>query len=184
VAACAEGTYKEAEISAVACTDCPQNSGTGFTTSSKAENDCKADAGFTGEGASVTACAVGKYKTVDQSSAACSDCAKGEYTDVSGSIRCKKCPSKWFLANNASMCIEKVRHAVKLISTPNFPTLRVSGKNYLLLRTEDAIEDYESWGWCKEYFEASTTVLVDDKTCSDGGARYISSDLVLCEVDT
>ena len=100
VAACAAGKYKATTQSATACTDCPGN--TGITSiASDAEDDCLADAGYTGDGTNVAACAAGKYKATTQSATACTDCSTGKYKSSTGQTAdyCDNCAAGTYKAD-------------------------------------------------------------------------------------
>jgi hypothetical protein len=71
--ACAAGKFKAA-TGAAACEDCPDNSGTGTDIGTVAQSSCLANAGYTGSGSSVSACAANTYKAAGTSSAGCTSC--------------------------------------------------------------------------------------------------------------
>merc|ERR1711871_303358 len=75
---CPAGKYQDNKL-AEECKDCPSQ--TSSSAGSDAESDCLADAGYTGAGTNVAACAAGKFKAASESSAACTDCAAGKYKD-------------------------------------------------------------------------------------------------------
>jgi hypothetical protein len=111
VAACLAGTFKVTAFSAAACTpcdvakykssgaqtsdtcvDCPENSSTGTTTGSDEEDECKADAGFTGQGSSVAGCSAGMFKVTAVSAKACTPCESAKYKTLEAQITCQDCP--------------------------------------------------------------------------------------------
>ena len=72
------GKFKtEAGQTSDTCEDCPVNSNS--PAASGVHDDCKADAGFTGSGVTVTACVAGTFKTSPMSSTACTDCVAGKF---------------------------------------------------------------------------------------------------------
>jgi hypothetical protein len=105
-------TYKAISISSSGCSPCPDHSSTGTATGSKEDTECKADAGYIGEGSEVKACspgtykdksswpsgpslchlcAPGKHKAAAASTTACDECAKGKFQATKGNSACEGC---------------------------------------------------------------------------------------------
>ena len=101
---CDAGKFKEtAAQSSDTCGDCPVNSNS--PAASGVHDDCKADAGFTGSGVTVTACVAGTFKTSPMSSTACTDCDAGKFKAAAGQTQCEDCAAGKTSASPFTACV-------------------------------------------------------------------------------
>jgi hypothetical protein len=86
------------------CKACPAHSSS-EEASDKLE-DCRADAGYTGSGASIVACAAGTFKATAQSSVECTNCAAGQYSGAEAATECTGCSAGKFLPSEGAKSVD------------------------------------------------------------------------------